>query len=55
MARRRNSNIRDVQSFRAADWDTDHYQVVAKGRERLAVNKKECTSSNGEVQSQEIK
>jgi hypothetical protein len=29
----------DVRSFRAADSDTDHYLVVAKGRERLAVNK----------------
>jgi hypothetical protein len=28
----------DVQSFRAADCDTDHYLVVAKVRERLAVN-----------------
>jgi hypothetical protein len=26
-------------SFRAADCDTDHYLVVAKVRERLAVNK----------------
>jgi hypothetical protein len=25
--------------FRAADYDTDHYLVVAKVRERLAVNK----------------
>jgi hypothetical protein len=29
----------DVRSFRAADWDNDHYLVVAKVRERLAVNK----------------
>jgi hypothetical protein len=28
-----------VRSFRAADCDTDHYLVVAKVRERLAVNK----------------
>jgi hypothetical protein len=34
-----NSNILDVRSFRAADCDTDHYQVVAKVRERLAVSK----------------
>jgi hypothetical protein len=33
------SNILDVQSFRAADCDTDHYLVVAEVRERLAVNK----------------
>jgi hypothetical protein len=37
--RRRHSSILYVQSFRAADCDTDHYLVVAKVRERLAVNK----------------
>jgi hypothetical protein len=31
--------VPDVQSFRAADCDTDHYLVVAKVREKLAVNK----------------
>jgi hypothetical protein len=31
------SSILDVRSFRAADCDTDHYPVVAKVRERLAV------------------
>jgi hypothetical protein len=30
------SSTLDVQSFRAADCDTDHYLVVAKVRERLA-------------------
>jgi hypothetical protein len=30
----------DVQSFRPADGDTVHYLVVAKIRQRLAVNKK---------------
>jgi hypothetical protein len=33
------SSILDVRSFRAAKCDTDHYLVVAKVRERLAVNK----------------
>jgi hypothetical protein len=37
--RRRHSSILDVRSFRAADCDTDHYMVVARVRERLAVSK----------------
>jgi hypothetical protein len=37
--RRRHSNILDVRSYRAADCDIDHYLMVAKVRERLAVNK----------------
>jgi hypothetical protein len=37
--RRRHSSIPDVRSFRAADCDTDHYLVVAKARQRLAVSK----------------
>jgi hypothetical protein len=37
--RRRHSNVLDVRSFRAADCNSDHYLVVAKFRERLAVNK----------------
>jgi hypothetical protein len=37
--RRRHSNVLDVRSFRAADCDSDQYLVVAKVRERLAVNK----------------
>jgi hypothetical protein len=37
--RRWHSSILDVRSFRGADCDTDHYLVVAKVRERLAVTK----------------
>jgi hypothetical protein len=37
--RRRHSNVLDVRSFRAADCDGGHYLVMAKFRERLAVNK----------------
>jgi hypothetical protein len=35
--RRWHSRILDVRSFGGSDIDTDHYQVVAKLRERLAV------------------
>jgi hypothetical protein len=31
--------VRDIRSFWAADYDTDHCLVVAKAREKLAVNK----------------
>jgi endonuclease/exonuclease/phosphatase family metal-dependent hydrolase len=36
----RHSSTLDVRSFRGADCDTDHYLVVAKVRERLAVSKR---------------
>jgi hypothetical protein len=39
MDRRRHSSTLDVRSFRGADCDTDHYLVVAKVRERLAMSK----------------
>jgi hypothetical protein len=37
--KRQHSNILDVRSFRGARCDTDHYLVVAKVRERLALSK----------------
>ena len=37
--RRLHSSVLDVRSFREADCDTDHYLVIAKVRERLAVGK----------------
>jgi hypothetical protein len=37
--RRWHSSVLDVRSFRGTDCDTDHYVVVAKIRERLAVSK----------------
>jgi hypothetical protein len=37
--RRRHSSVLDVRSFRTADCEMDHYLVVAKIRERIAVNK----------------
>jgi hypothetical protein len=37
----RHSSILDVQSFRAADCDTDHHRAVANIGEILAVNKQD--------------
>ena len=39
IARRWHSSILDVRYFRGADCAPDHYLVVAKARERLAVDK----------------
>jgi len=41
------SCVLDVRSFRGADCDNDHYMVVAKVRERLAVSKQEAKKFNG--------
>jgi hypothetical protein len=35
----RHSNVLDIQSFRVADCDNDHYLVVARVKERQVVNK----------------
>jgi hypothetical protein len=48
MDRRRHSSILDVRSFRAADFGTDHYLVVAKVGERLAVSKQTTQRVNME-------
>jgi hypothetical protein len=53
--RRQHSRIVDVQSFRAADCDIDHYLVVAKVRRRLTVSKQTRIHIERFVQSQEIK
>jgi len=46
--RRWHSNILDVPSSRGADCDTDHYLVVFKFRERLAISKQAAWKFDGE-------
>ena len=48
MDRRWHSSVLDVRSFRGSDCDTDHYLVVAKVRERLAVSKQAAQMFDGE-------
>ena len=47
--RRWHSSILDVRSFSGADCDTDHYLVVAKVRERLAVSKQAAQKFDVEI------
>jgi hypothetical protein len=47
--RRWHLSILDVQSFRGVQCNTDHYLVVAKVRERLAVSKQAAQKFDGEV------
>jgi hypothetical protein len=42
-------SILDVRSFRGADYDTDHYLVVVKVGERLAVRKQATQNFDGEI------
>ena len=45
--RRRHSRILDIRSFTGANCDTDHYLVVAKGRESLAISKQATQKVDG--------
>jgi hypothetical protein len=42
------SSILYVRSFRGADCDTDHYLVVEKARERLALSTQAAQNFDGE-------
>jgi len=47
--RKWDSSIQDARSSRGADCDTDHYLVVARVRERLAVTKQPTQKFDGEI------
>jgi hypothetical protein len=54
--RRWHSSIFHIRSFRGADYGTDHYFVVAKVKERLAVSKRAAQKIHIErFKSQEVK
>jgi hypothetical protein len=40
------SSVSDLRSFREADWDTNHYVVVAKVKEKLSVKKQRSQRFN---------
>jgi hypothetical protein len=44
-----------VRLLRGANYNSDHYLLVAKARETLAVNKKNTQISYGEVKFQNVK
>jgi len=46
IGRRSHSSVLDVRNFRGADCDTDHYLVIAKVRERLALSKQAAQRFN---------
>jgi len=47
--RRWHSSVLDVRSFRGADCATDHYLVITKIRERLAVGKQAAQRFDGQT------
>jgi hypothetical protein len=49
------SNVLEVHSFRGADYDTDHYLAVAKGREYWQRVSQQRTNFKWEVKSQGTK
>ena len=53
IGRRWHSSILDVRSFRGADSDTDHYLVIAKVRERLAVGEQATQRFDRQTQLEE--